>query len=107
MNRINLLGNKKTRVENLVVLSYKPDSNRIKFDFFLETRDAELKVDLNRGTWTYHGWENLEIGTNRPIVSNDRQGIIGVYDRNNLNHHTAWAQAALEAVEDLHSARES
>lgn len=98
---MNFLSNKKIRIENIIVLSYKPNSDRIKFDLFFETRNEDLKVDLEKNTWTYRSWENLKIGTNRPIISEERKGIIGVYDRNNLNHHTAWNEAAIEAIGEM------
>jgi hypothetical protein len=60
-------------------------------------RDFGLKLDLSKETWSWRGFNNIRIGSNRR--SDDyRDGIIGVYDRTNDAHLDSMLSGSREAT---------
>jgi len=69
-----------------------------------EVQDGDLEVDLKNGLWSFSSWENNKIGEMRSLYEGRtlvKYGVIGVYDRTNVEHLDDMANDAIRAVEDL------
>ena len=88
---------------NLVFLMY---SGNICYAKVVSKMPEEIEVDLQKGTWSYKekrlnhgGWQEFKIGSQvRHCEDGCRGGMIGVYDRTNVQHLDSMVHAAGEAT---------
>lgn len=92
----------KYELENLVVLRYSSNIcyTRVNRADKVSTRNFEL--DLVNGTWTVMDFNSKpytnSIGKRRYIEHGCRGGIIGVYDRTNIQHLNSMVSDSQEAT---------
>ena len=82
---------------DLVVLKYAPNTS------WTQVVDAkgieDIEVDLDKGTWSYKGWKDVEVGQARKIYLGNvkvKSGVIGVYDRTSASQLSSMISAAAE-----------
>lgn len=57
-----------------------------------------LYIEDNHWRWSYDE-RRYSVGQNRPLLHNSpREGVIGVYDRNEIEHCRSMVRAACEAI---------
>lgn len=64
----------------------------------------EVKLDLERKTWSWENYMNLKIGEKRSLYLNgfpNREGVIGVYDKSETKQIDAMVADSREATEEL------
>lgn len=96
---------------NLVFLMYSPN---VCYAKVVGKQPEEIEVDLQMGTWSYKekqlnhgGWQEFKIGSQvRHCSHGSRGGMIGVYDRTNVQHLDSMVHAAAEATRDRSGAFE-
>ncbi len=97
------------KIEDLVVLMYSPNVCYTKVVEFRENKIKGLTVDIEKGVWSYRGLENLLINTVNISIGcsrctlDSRYGVIGVYDRENINHLGNMVSNGIEATRDRFS----
>ena len=60
---------------------------------------AKLELNLEKGTWK-HGEKQGKIGNSFTSYYDSRYGLIGIYDRTNIEHLNAMVSDAISATED-------
>ena len=76
-------------LDNLVALQYVFTTCNSAEIVPIANYSRDLAINLDDGTWSYDSWKNVKIGEPRSEYKNRtvaRYGIIGVYDKTNLNH---------------------
>lgn len=90
---------------NLVFLMYASNTC---YTTVVGKMPEEIEVDLQQGTWSYkdkrqnnHGWHEFKIGSQaRHCSHGSRGGMIGVYDRTNVQHLDTMVSVARDATRD-------
>jgi hypothetical protein len=77
-------------LENIIILKYaKNNSSTVLFDA-KSYSDKRLIIDYLNGIWSYDSWKDIKIGKERNLYDPNfyeiRRGVIGVYNRNDINH---------------------
>lgn len=84
----------------LVFLQFASNTCYVKV---VEEPPEGVTVDTQQGVWTYvHASKQFmpkKIGEGR-YLENNRFGVIGVYDRDNIAHLNSMARDAIEAVRE-------
>ncbi len=91
----------------LVVLAYSSPNNCLCKITPLEEakkRFPDLEIDLRKMTWSWNvwwgDWKNIPIGKARNIfdrnITKYKEGIIGVYDMDNIKHVERMVNDAIE-----------
>jgi len=96
------------RLENLVVLQYASNNCYLQVRDLLKMSGESsiggscLSVDVKNGTWSYREWRDRQIGSSRGCSRND-SGVIGVYDRTDINQLSSMVHTAVEITHASHS----
>jgi hypothetical protein len=90
--------------EDVIVLQYASNTcytNVVKLE---DAKIKGLKVDLDKGVWSFEGCKNIPVGNSRRAYphncgSQHESGIIGIYDKENIEHLNSMAFHVKEATE--------
>jgi hypothetical protein len=85
--------------EDLVVLQYASNNCYVsvtEIDGNNQELDS-LVLDLEKGLWSYRNYRDKQIGDSR-LCSEQRFGVIGVYDRTNITHLNSMVNAVKDAL---------
>ncbi len=82
--------------KNIVVLVYAKDPNCVRPVPLSEAQEG-IEVHCGTGEWRRNG-QIFKVGEHRPITPEDRQGVIGVYDKSNLVHVDAMIRTMYQAT---------
>lgn len=82
--------------KNIVVLVYANDHRCVRPVPLPEAHDA-IEVHCGTGEWRRNG-QVFKVGEHRPLTSEGRQGVIGVYDKSNPSHVDAMLLAMYQAT---------
>ena len=87
---------------NLVVLMYPPNTCYTRVVKFRGDKIDGLEVDIENEVWSYtiDGSEGIFIGRSRNLCGKGRHGVIGVYDRMNIEHLNTLVFDGREATRD-------
>jgi len=87
----------------IVVMSYTwPNEYSCKAMSLREAQEhfKDLRIDFEKGTWSWEEWENIPIGKARSIYSKYHtrvtEGVIGVYDVSDVRHLDRMVKDAVE-----------
>jgi len=88
-------------VKNLIVLTYGPNNcymGVIEAEKAL-AKDKNLHIDLQKGTWHYGHFMEMDIGCGYQASRNKSElPFLGIYDKTEMNHLNSLAHAASAAV---------
>ncbi len=106
--------NTEYKEENLVVLSYSGNTSYTRvteLKKFLKAQDGlnDVEVDLANGRWTYkdecnnspdrcRGIKGFDFGSSRRCRWGSQWGVIGIFDRTNIDHLQAMISASKAAT---------
>lgn len=88
--------------KNIIVLKYAHNNCYTTLfslkDILKDINDKEFSIDLEKGLWSYRWWKDNKIGESRSKYGNFGAdvGIIGVYDKSNLQHLENMKNASKE-----------